>query len=293
MTYPMANSVEWLPLEWMKGSVFVALIVALFVFEVIRPRRPAAFDWKHRLRNVGLIAVSTVALRLIYPIGAIGFAATWNWGLFHSDPWQSLGVPSSVAIIATVLVLDFAIYWQHRAFHAWPWLWRAHRVHHTDTLFDTTLGVRFHPFEILPSYAWKLLVIALLGAAPTAVAIYEATLLAFSLFSHANISIPGALDRSLRLFVITPDWHRVHHSVHMDETNSNFGNFLSIWDRLFGTAKESPRDGHLKMQLGLEEFRSPSAQHLPALLWQPLVSKPAVDHAGKPRASQSKDTSHA
>ncbi|MEO8461400.1 MAG: sterol desaturase family protein [Dokdonella sp.] len=282
MTEPMTTALASLPLEWMKGSVFVALIVALFVFEAIHPRRSAAFDWKHRLRNLGLIAVSTIALRLIYPIGAIGFAATWNRGLFHSDLWQSLSVPAWVTTFATIMVLDFAIYWQHRAFHAWPWFWRAHRVHHTDILFDTTLGVRFHPFEILPSYAWKLLIIALLGAASTAVAIYEATLLAFSLFSHANISIPSAFDRALRKIVITPDWHRVHHSVHRDETNSNFGNFLSIWDRSFGTAKESPRDGHLKMHLGLEDFRSPSAQRLLALLWQPLVSKPTVDLTSKP-----------
>ena len=155
--------------------VFVVLLALLLALEVWRPRRRVTGGWHRRASNVGLIALSTLVLRLLFPLGAVGFAANWHYGLLHA-----VAAPWLPATIASLIVFDLAIYWQHRAFHYWPWLWRAHRVHHSDTAFDATLGVRFHPIEIVLSYGYKLAVIAILGVPAGAVAIYEIALLAFS-----------------------------------------------------------------------------------------------------------------
>ena len=253
-----------------KAAAFLALLGLLLVLESWRPRRAVPGGWRRRAVNLGLIAVSALILRVLFPLGAVGFAAAWQSGVFHhvTAPW-------AVGTLASLVLLDLAIYWQHRAFHHWALLWRAHRVHHSDTGFDVSLGVRFHPFEILPSFAYKLLIVAAFGIAPGAVAIYEVSLLGFSLATHANIALPITLDRVLRRVVVTPDWHRIHHSIHGDELNSNFGNILSVWDRLFGTAREAPRDGQTTMTLGLPEFRDRMAQRLGALLIQPLAAAPA------------------
>lgn len=262
--------------DLLKSGVFVALLLGLLICESRWPRRPLVVDWMRRVRNVGLIALSTLLLRLIAPLGAVGFAASWHWGALYQ-----VQLPIWVEFGLSLVLLDCAIYWQHRFFHLVPWLWRAHRVHHSDTGFDVSLGVRFHPLEILPSFGYKLALIALLGIAPTAVAAYEALLLGFSLWSHANVALPAAVDRVLRVVFVTPDWHRVHHAIHHDESNSNFGNILSLWDRLFGTAHEWPRDGHLAMTIGLTEFRAPTEQRLPALLIQPFrtgTAAPVASH---------------
>jgi sterol desaturase/sphingolipid hydroxylase (fatty acid hydroxylase superfamily) len=251
--------------DLLKIGVFVALLLGLLLCEAWWPRRPTVVDWIRRMRNVGLIAISTLLLRLIAPLGAVGFAAASSWGVLHQVQW-----PTWVEFGLSLVLLDGAIYWQHRFFHLVPWLWRAHRVHHSDTGFDVSLGVRFHPLEILPSFGYKLALIAVLGIAPAAVAAYEALLLGFSLWTHANVALPAAIDRVLRLVFVTPDWHRVHHAIYHDESNSNFGNILSLWDRLFGTAREVPRDGHVAMTIGLAEFRTPAQQRLPALLTQPF-----------------------
>lgn len=259
-------------LALLKSSTLIALplFALLFALEGWRPRRRSIGGWHRRVNNLGLIAVSTILVRLVFPLGAVGFAAAWQSGV-----WHYLAVPSVVQTGMSIVLLDLAIYWQHRAFHYWPLLWRAHRVHHSDTAFDASLGIRFHPFEIVPSYAYKLLIVAIFGMAPIDVAIYEASLLSFSLLTHANVALPASLDRILRRVIITPDWHRVHHSVHRDEMNANFGNILSIWDRLFGTAREEPRDGHVEMSIGLPDFRTSQAQRFAALLIQPFASATA------------------
>lgn len=268
--------------DLLKTGVFVALLLGLLLAEARWPRRPVVVDWMRRVRNIGLIAVSTLLLRLLVPLGAVGFAAAWNWGVLHQLQW-----PSWIEFALSLVVLDCAIYWQHRFFHMVPWLWRAHRVHHSDTGFDVSLGIRFHPFEILPSFGYKLLLIALLGITPAAVATYEALLLGFSLWTHANLALPASMDRVLRFVIVTPDWHRVHHAIHHDESNSNFGNILSLWDRIFGTAREQPRDGHLAMSIGLSEFRAPADQRLSALLIQPFRKAAAAT------VTQSKEHDHA
>lgn len=268
--------------DQLKIGVFVALLLGLLVSEAYWPRRPLVMDWMRRLRNLGLIALSTLLLRLLAPLGAVGFAAAWHGGVLYRVHW-----PTWVEFGLCLVVLDAAIYWQHRFFHLVPWLWRAHRVHHSDTGFDVSLGVRFHPLEILPSFAHKLMLIALLGIAPATVATYEALLLGFSLWTHANVALPVALDRVLRLVFVTPDWHRVHHAIYHEELNSNFGNILSLWDRVFGTAREQPRDGHVPMAIGLTEFRAPADQSLSALLIQPFRT------AATPSVASHKEQDHA
>jgi len=254
-------------LDVLRGLAFFALLATLLALESWRPRRGVAGGWRRRAGNLGLIAISTVIVRVLFPLGAVGFSAMWQSGLFHH-----FATPRVIEIGASLVLFDCAIYWQHRAFHYWPLLWRAHRVHHSDTAFDASLGVRFHPLEILPSYAYKLFIIAILGIAPSAVAIYEMSLLSFSLMTHANVALPTAIDHVFRWIIITPDWHRIHHSIHSDEMNANFGNILSIWDRLFGTAREAPREGQTMMTLGLPEFRNRIAQRFGALLVQPFIS---------------------
>lgn len=261
--------------DLLKAGTFIVLLLGLLWLESVRPRRKTEGGWRRRSRNIALIAVSTVLQRVIAPLGAVAFAASWSWGALHQLPW-----PYALEFVLCLVLLDLAIYWQHRWFHLVPWLWRAHRVHHSDTGFDVSLGVRFHPLEILPSFGFKLAVIALLGAPPAAVAVYEALLLGFSLWTHANVRLPAGLDRVLRHVLITPDWHRVHHAVHFDESNSNFGNILVCWDRLFGTAREQPRDGHTAMLIGLPEFREPRAQKLLALLQQPFRTTTGLKSPG-------------
>ena len=189
-----------------------------------------------------------------------------GFGLLALTPWPGI-IESALAIA----VLDLAIYWQHRWFHQLPWLWRIHRVHHSDTQFEVTLGLRFHPAEILLSMLYKFAVIIALGPSAAAVALYEVLLATFALITHADVALPGQWDRRLRIVLVTPDWHRVHHSVHRNETDSNYGNLLTLWDRLFASRIAQPRDGHPGMAIGLPQFRAPADQTLPALLRLPLV----------------------
>ena len=186
------------------------------------------------------------------------------FGLLHALDW-----PHALNILLALLLLDLAIYAQHLLMHHVPLLWRLHSMHHSDTEIDVSTGLRFHPLEILLSMALKMALVAAIGAPVLAVLIFEILLNATSLFNHANLRLPAGLDRVLRLVVVTPDMHRVHHSWHRDETNSNFGFNLPWWDRLFGTYTAQPRDGHLGMSIGLHDFRHDSEQSLPALLLQP------------------------
>lgn len=245
-------------------------------WEVLAPRRRQAIGRGVRwTNNIALVALDTLLVRLAFPMAAVG-AALWaegaGWGLFH---W--LGVPWWLAVPLAVLLLDLAIYTQHVVFHAVPALWRLHRVHHADLEFDVTTGLRFHPLEILLSMAIKIALVVALGAPAVAVLIFEVLLNATSQFNHGNVRLPAPVDRALRRIVVTPDMHRVHHSVVRAETDSNYGFCLSWWDRLFGTYRAEPAAGHDGMTIGLEEFRTPRDLWLDRLLLQPFARTPPPD----------------
>jgi sterol desaturase/sphingolipid hydroxylase (fatty acid hydroxylase superfamily) len=249
-------------------SVFAAVLVAMAVLERAFPRRPQRLGWRRWPSNFGLVALSSALLRLVAPAGAVGvavWAETQGLGLF-----PALGVPGWLAGVASVLLLDLLVYAQHRVFHAVPVLWRLHRVHHADPELDASSGLRFHPVEILLSLALKAAAVVALGAPPEAVLVFEVLLNATALFNHANLALPGWLDRPLRLVLVTPDMHRVHHSEIRTEMNSDFGFCLSVWDRLFGTYVAEPRQGQLGMVIGVPGYRADAAQRLDRLLLQPL-----------------------
>lgn len=233
---------------------FIGVFLAMAAWELFAPRR-SLFAGKP-LRwgsNLGLVIINSVLLRLVAPVGAVGvaiFAQSQGWGLFHY-----LEAPAWLAILVSVVLLDLAIYLQHVMFHAVPLFWRLHMVHHADLDFDVTTGLRFHTIEILLSFGIKAAVVLLLGAPGLAVLIFEVLLNATSMFNHSNIRMPLLLDRILRWVVVTPDMHRVHHSIHRHETNSNFGFSLPWWDRLLGTYRDQPADGHTGMSIGLSHIR--------------------------------------
>jgi len=268
----------------LKLAEVLGLLALLWLLQRRWPLRGDGNIARRWRTNLSLIAISTLSLRLALPAGAVAFAAwiqTSSLGLLNQ-----LSLGSALEATAAVVLLDLAIYWQHRAFHRFPLLWRAHRVHHSDLGFDASLGLRFHPFEILPSMAFKLAVIAALGAAPIAVLVYELLLLGFSLLTHADLALRPGWERALRSVFVTPDWHRVHHSVLRAETDSNYGNILSLWDRIFRTHVAQPRDGHAAMPIGLPEFRDARSQTLVGLLCQPFRN-------GTPTSTSLLDNSHA
>lgn len=249
-------------------GVFFGLLLLLLVLQMLAPRRPLPQYRRRWGVNLGMVALDTVLARLLIPLGAVGIAL-WaqrsETGLLHAVQW-----PAWLEAVLAFLVLDCLIYAQHRLFHFWPLFWRLHRVHHSDLEIDVTTGVRFHPVEILLSMLIKMAAVAVLGAPVAAVIAFEIALNATSMFSHANLHLPFALDRILRMIVVTPDMHRVHHSIHSSEHNRNFGFNFSWWDHLFGSYTAQPADGHERMVLGLTSFREAPAQKLGALLAQPL-----------------------
>jgi len=258
-------------------AAFLGILVAMAAWEVAAPRRrreiPRLIRWTN---NLGVVVVDTVLVRLTFPVLAVGLALVAEergWGLFNV-----LEAPGWLATLASVIALDLAIYLQHVMFHAVPALWRLHRMHHADLEFDATTGLRFHPVEILLSMGIKLAVVAALGPPAVAVLIFEVLLNATSIFNHGNVRIPGPVDRLLRWIVVTPDMHRVHHSVRPAETNSNFGFNLPWWDRLLGTYRAQPRDGHDAMTIGIEQFRTRRDLWLDRMLIQPLIG-PASGYA--------------
>ncbi len=219
--------------------------------------------------NIGIVVLDTVLVRVLFPASAVGMgllAEAHGFGLLH---W--LAAPAWIAVPVAVAALDLAIYAQHVVFHAVPLLWRLHRMHHADVDIDVTTGARFHPGEILLSVLIKLAVVAAIGAPAVAVLIFEVLLSVTSMFNHSNVALPLRLDRVLRAVTVTPDMHRVHHSVLRREHDFNFGFNLSIWDRLFGTYRPQPEAGHTAMTIGLDRFRAPTDQRLDRLLVQPLV----------------------
>jgi len=256
-----------------RGGAFIGILLAMVLWEIVARRRPQRILRRQRWpSNLLIVVLDTVAVRLVFPLtvaGAALLAAEGGWGLFNR-----VSVPLWLAVLVSVIALDMAIYFQHRLFHAVPWLWRLHRMHHADLEFDVTTGLRFHPLEILISLGIKLAVAILLGAPAVAVLIFEVLLNATAMFNHGNVRLPIRLDRWLRLLVVTPDMHRVHHSIVRRETNSNFGFNLPWWDRLFGTYRDQPAAGHLGMTIGIEAFRTPRDLRLDRMLLQPFVNPP-------------------
>jgi len=250
-------------------GAFAGVLIAMTAWEVWAPRRPQRIGRARRWPgNLGVVVLDTIILRIIFPTAAVGMALiakAHGFGLFNA-----VELPRLVAILASVILLDLAIYLQHVLFHAVPVLWRLHRMHHADLEFDVTTGVRFHPFEILLSMVIKLVVVAALGAPALAVLVFEVLLNATSMFNHGNVRLPAALDRVMRWIIVTPEMHRVHHSIAPRETNSNFGFNLPWWDRWFGTYRAEPAAGHENMTIGIEQFRDPRELRLDRMLAQPF-----------------------
>ena len=248
-------------------SVFFGLLLIIMLWEIIAPRRQKQNRKLRWLPNLSIVAVNSLLL-IALPVTAVGaalFAVFNRFGLFI---WLELSLWTS--IILSLIVLDCAIYWQHRIFHAIPRLWRIHRMHHTDTEFDVTTALRFHPIEIVISMFIKAAVIILIGAPILAVILFEIILNGTAMFNHGNIKLPKVLDKVLRLILVTPDMHRVHHAVHDEEYNTNYGFNLSVWDRLFGSYTEQPRDGHATMKIGQPGYRESTEARLDKLLTQPF-----------------------
>jgi sterol desaturase/sphingolipid hydroxylase (fatty acid hydroxylase superfamily) len=251
---------------------FLGIFALLAIWEIVSPKRQLThlrpFRW---LSNFGLIVVSSILVRFVFPTAAVGIAI-----LVEKNHWGFLyyfELPFTLHFIAAFMLMDLSIYFQHVMFHSLPMFWRFHRVHHSDLDCDITTGLRFHPFEILLSMLIKFLTIAAFGIPVLAVVIFEIILNAASMFTHSNIRIPEKIEPVLRLFIVTPDMHRIHHSINENETNSNFGFFISLWDRIFGTYIGQPEAGHTNMQIGLDEFREPKWQDLRWLIYLPFVSK--------------------
>lgn len=263
---------EWfLALEPMVRLGMLASVLApMATWEILRPRRRLRISKAYRwANNWGIVAIDTLLTRLLFPAGAVGvglYVASNNWGLL-----QVLELPSWLVVILSIVFLDFLVWLQHVMFHAVPALWRLHRMHHADLDFDLTTGLRFHPLEIILSFGIKTAGIVVIGAPAIAVLIFEIILSSLALFNHSNVSFPRPVERALRRLIVTPDFHRVHHSWHPNETNSNFGFNLSWWDRLLGTYRDQPRDGHDHMTIGLNIFREPRWERLDRMLIQPFT----------------------
>ncbi|MFT5349357.1 MAG: sterol desaturase/sphingolipid hydroxylase (fatty acid hydroxylase superfamily) [Planctomycetota bacterium] len=252
-------------------SVFMGVLMLMLLWEKRTPRRPCSqISWRRRVNNLILLTIDTLLIRLFMPLAAVSMAAIaviHDWGLFNLldlNPW--------LAGIISFLILDVLIYFQHRLFHKYSLLWRLHRVHHSDTEFDLTTGIRFHPVEIFISMCIKILAVMLIGAPVLSVIVFEIVLSATSLFNHGNVRIPDSIDHHLRWLLVTPDMHRVHHSAINKETNSNFGFNIPWWDRLFGTYRDQPKLGHEKLKVGLNEFRDERFVNVLWLLKQPLLN---------------------
>jgi sterol desaturase/sphingolipid hydroxylase (fatty acid hydroxylase superfamily) len=271
---------------WIRFGAFAAVLAVMAAWETQAPRRILGMPRSRRWRgNLMLVAVDAVAVRLLIPAGAVGaslWAAARNVGLCHQLAWT--GWP---AVLLCVVLLDLAIYAQHLLFHAVPLLWRLHMVHHADRDIDVTTGLRFHPGEILLSMLIKMGVVAMLGAPVAAVITFEVVLNAMAMFNHGNVRLPQYLDKWLRRLLVTPDMHRVHHSVLREEANRNFGFNLSWWDRLFGTYRAQPAAGHVQMTIGLKQYQQAATDGLGWMLAlpfrgsigpYPILSRPEARH---------------
>ena len=253
----------------MRLLVFTGVLGGLALAETLWPRRARAMRrgqrWPH---NLSLVGAGTVAVRALAPAGVVTaavLAERRGWGLL-----RHVGAPSPLSWAVTILALDLAVYTQHVAMHKVPWLWRLHRVHHADVDVDVTTGVRFHPIEFLLSFGVKGGTTALIGAPAGAVLLFEVLLNATAMFTHANVRLPALVDRGVRLLVVTPDMHRVHHSLDRREADSNYGFNLPWWDWVFGTYRPEPLRPHESMSLGVTSFRGADDQRIDRLLVQPF-----------------------
>jgi sterol desaturase/sphingolipid hydroxylase (fatty acid hydroxylase superfamily) len=257
---------------YLRLSFFFAIFITMAIWEMMKPRRALTTSKGNRwIVNLSVTFIDALLVRFIFPMAAIGtamIAEQHNWGLFNR-----LAIDSLAAGIIAILILDFTIYLQHVLFHYIPLFWRLHMVHHTDLDIDVTTGARFHPVEILLSMAIKIGVISLIGAPAYSVLVFEILLNGTSLFNHSNIYISPKIDKIIRLLVVTPDMHRVHHSVIIRETNSNFGFNFPWWDRVFRTYKDQPSKGHMDMIIGLANFRDAKRLTLPYILTLPLFGE--------------------
>lgn len=261
-----------MPEDAIRLSFFMGVLIALMAAEFFFPRRTQIRHrhnrWPH---NLALAALNIALVRLVFPLSLAGFcqvAAHKGWGIFNV-----INAPFWMVFLLSVVLLDMLVYGQHVLFHKFRLLWRLHRVHHTDTEFDVTTALRFHPLEILISMLIKFAAAILLGVPPAAAMAFEIILNASALFNHGNVNIPKAADAGLRLLIVTPDMHRVHHSVLPVETDSNYGFCLSLWDRIFGTYRGRPSGGHETMRLGLETHRETPDQRLDRLILQPFIDE--------------------
>jgi sterol desaturase/sphingolipid hydroxylase (fatty acid hydroxylase superfamily) len=264
----MPQSVQ--PFEpYIRLGAFLGVFLLMALWEFAAPRRPRATSrWLRWPNNLAITALNTGLVRVVFPTAAVGLALVAEargWGLLNN-----VALPAWAKAALAVAALDLVIYLQHVMFHAVPAFWRLHRMHHADLDFDVTTGARFHPVEILLSMLIKMAAVAALGAPALAVLIFEVLLNATSMFNHGNVRLAAGLDRVLRWFVVTPEMHRVHHSIVPAETNSNFGFNAPWWDRLFGTYRAQPAAGHAGMTIGLSQFRDPRELWLDRLLTQPV-----------------------
>lgn len=254
-------------------SFFFGIFAVMALWELKSPRRKLLVSKLTRWsNNIGLVVLNSIILRLLFPAAAVGvaaFASEHQWGLFYYYE-----LPVFVVILLTIIAMDFIVYLQHVLVHSVPALWRLHRVHHADRDYDLTTGARFHPIEILVSMLIKFATIVVLGAPVVAVIMFEIILNGMAMFNHGNIKLPDQVDKILRRLFVTPDMHRVHHSVEDDETNSNFGFNLSIWDRIFGTYREQPRAGQEGMTIGIHHFnKDKDVTWIPGMLMLPFKGK--------------------
>ena len=261
-------------------GAFLGVLALMALWELAGPRRVLS---QHKPRrwaaNLGIVVLDTAVLRLLFPVLAVGLAVIaqeHGWGLFNQLP-----LPGWFEVVVAAVLLDMVIYWQHRLFHRIPLFWRLHWMHHADLDFDVSTALRFHPIEIVLSMLIKLAAVVVLGPAPLAVLIFELLLNATAMFNHGNVRLPIAIDRWLRWAVVTPDMHRVHHSVLTAEYNSNFGFNLPWWDRLFGSYRDQPQDGHQGMRIGLPAYRDAVCANLIWMLVLPFKPLGAASDRGE------------
>ncbi len=253
-------------------SCFLSVFLLVALWEYFKPRRQLQISKSLRwFNNMALVVLNTWLLRLLFPILAVDmaiFASEQGWGMFNY--WQ---FNPYLEIILSIVLLDMAVYFQHVLFHAVPVFWRLHRLHHSDLDYDVTTGTRFHPIEIMLSMLIKLAVVIVLGASPVAVLLFEIILNATAMFNHGNVYLPSSVDKVLRYFLVTPDMHRVHHSIEYREANSNFGFNLPWWDYLFGTYQAQAKKSHTEMTIGIDLFRDKRYLKIHCLLIQPFLDK--------------------
>lgn len=254
---------------FLRITSFFGILFFIALWEIVAPRRPLTSRKGPRwFANLSMIAIATLLIRFTFPLLPVGLAIIAQergWGILNL-----ISLPSWLAVTIALLALDLVIYLQHVMFHFLPILWRLHRMHHSDLDLDASTGNRFHPMEIMISIGIKLGAVLIIGPSPFAVLLFEILLNAAAIFNHGNIRIPLGIDRWLRTVLVTPDMHRVHHSILPRETNSNFGFSLSWWDFLCGTYRAQPGAGHLEMTIGLKQYRNPARLTLPRLLVQPF-----------------------